>query len=127
MRSHMKIDLSGKVAVVTGGAGELGRVMARTLAACGASVAINDLTSRDKAEALRREIEAMGVRAAAVQADVTDAASVEAMRKSIVKSLGDPDIIVNNAVIQIHPWQSVLEESLEDYQSQFRSCVLHNV
>jgi 3-oxoacyl-[acyl-carrier protein] reductase len=76
---------------------------------------------------VRKDAEGLGVRAMSVQADVTDAASIEAMQKSIARTLGDPDIIVNNAVIQIHPWQSVLDESIEDYQSQFRSCVLHNV
>src|SRR6478736_5904076 len=104
----MKIDLTGKVAVVTGGSGELGRVMVRTLAKCGASVAINYVKSKDKAELVRKDAEALGVRAITVQADVTDAASIAAMQKAIAKTLGDPDIIVNNAVIQIHPWQSVL-------------------
>jgi 3-oxoacyl-[acyl-carrier protein] reductase len=123
----MKIDLSGKLAVVTGGAGELGRVMVRTLAHCGADVAINYLRSKEKAETLRAEVEAMGVRAMAVQADVTDAAAVTAMQKTIAQKLGDVDIIVNNAVIQLAGWKSVLEQDLADYESEFRSCVLQNV
>jgi 3-oxoacyl-[acyl-carrier protein] reductase len=41
--------------------------------------------------------------------------------------LGIPDIVVVNAVEQIHPWSEVLEEAVEDYESQFRSCVLQTV
>ena len=48
------------------------------------------------------------------------------MRDTIAGALGDPDIIVNNSVIQ-YTWVSVLEQRPEDYESQFRSCVLHNV
>ena len=96
----MQIDLSSKLAVVTGGSGELGRTIARTLARCGANVAVHYLKSKENAERVRAEVEALGRRAMVVQADVTDAASVFAMRDAIVKTLGAPQIIVNNAVIQ---------------------------
>lgn len=122
----MKIDLEGKVAVVTGGSGQLGRVMVRTLARCGADVAIHYLKNRDKAEELQAEVAGLGVRAMAVQADVSDTAAVMAMRDAVVATLGAPHIIVNNAVSQ-YKWLSVLEQPVEDYESQFRSCVLHNV
>jgi len=122
----MKIDLSHKIAVVTGGSGELGRVIARTLADCGADVAIHYHKGEAKAEALAREITAKGVRAVIVSADVGDAPSVNSMRDAIVATLGHPSIIVNNAVIQ-YQWSSVLEQAVEDYVSQFRSCVLQNV
>ncbi len=69
---------------------------------------------------------AMSVKAITVQADVTDAESVENMATLIRKELGSPDIIVNNAVIQ-YDWKPVLEQGLEDYESQFRSCVLQSV
>ena len=122
----MKIDLTGKIAVVTGGTGQLGRVMVRTLADCGASVAINYVQNRAKAEELGAELEAGGHRVALVQADVTQEADVMRMRDEVVSALGAPDIIVNNAVIQ-YGWVSVLEQATADYESQFRSCVLHNV
>ena len=48
------------------------------------------------------------------------------MRGAIHRALGVPDIIVNNAVIQ-YDWKHVLEQDPADYESQFRSCVLHNV
>ncbi|RYZ77935.1 MAG: SDR family NAD(P)-dependent oxidoreductase, partial [Proteobacteria bacterium] len=60
----MQIDLSGHIALVTGATGELGRVLARTLANCGADVAIHYYSSESKAQNLRAEIEALGRRAA---------------------------------------------------------------
>lgn len=122
----MKIDLTGKVAVVTGATGELGRVIARTFADCGASVAMCYHADRERAEQLKSDLQARGVRAMTIQADVTDKASVVAMREGVARTLGDADIIVNGAVIQ-YPWTTVLEQDAKDYESQFRSCVLHNV
>lgn len=123
----MKIDLEGKTALVTGGTGELGRVMVQTLAECGANVIVHFLHNEAKAEQLVREIEQFGVRGNAVQADVTSAESVYQMARKVEREIGSPDIIVANAVVQIHPWQSVLDEDFEDYESQFKSCVMQSV
>ena len=122
----LTIDLSGKVAVVTGGAGQLGRVMVRTLADCGADVAIHYHHSEEQARSLLAELTAKGLRAQAVQADVGDLGSVLAMRAAVVAGLGQPDILVNNAVAQ-YSWVTLLEQPVEDYESQFRTCVLQNV
>lgn len=124
----LEIDLSGRTALVTGATGELGRVIARTLAACGADVVIHYHTSAEKAAALRSEIKASGGRAITVQADITDRASVERMREAILRDTEDasPDIIVTNAVIQ-YDWKSVLDQPLEDFEGQYRSCVAQNV
>jgi 3-oxoacyl-[acyl-carrier protein] reductase len=122
----MQIDLSGKLAVVTGATGQLGRVMARTLAGCGADVVIHFRQNAEMAAQLVDEIRALGVRVMAVQADVSDKDAVLAMHDAIAGELGDPDIIVNNAVGQFS-WQTVLEQSVEDYEGQFRTSVLHNV
>lgn len=122
----MKIDLSNRIALVTGGSGELGRVMVRTLGRCGASVAIHYLQNKQKAVELEAELKELGVRAIAVQADITDYDSVMRMRDVAQKKLGDPEIIVNNAVAQ-YKWVTVLEQAIADYESQFRSCVLQNV
>lgn len=123
----LKIDLSGKTAVVTGATGELGRVITRTLGGCGANVAICYHQAQDRAEKLAAEVRAMGVRALVAQADVTGEASILAMRDRVQQEFGDADIIVNNAVIQCYPWVSVLEQPLPDYRGQFESCVMHNV
>ena len=120
------IDLSNKVAVITGGSGALGRVMVRTLAEAGADIAICYYRDAESAHGLQAEITAKGVRAAVVQADVTNPDSINTMRDTVANTLGAADIIVNNAVIQYN-WTSVLEQAPEDYESQFQSCVLHNV
>ncbi len=122
----MKIDLSGQVAVVTGASGQLGGVMATTLARCGATVAVCYHGNAERAGKVKNGIEAAGGRAIAVKADVTDRDSVFALRDTVLKELGSASIVVCNAVIQ-YQWTSVLEQALEDYESQFRSCVLHNV
>lgn len=122
----LQIDLSGKIALVTGGAGQLGRVMVRTLAACGADVAIHYLSSESKARELQSEVEAMGRRATIVRGDVTQEADVFAMRDAVTEKLGAPQIVVSNAVIQYN-WTNILQQPLDDFDSQFRSCVLQNV
>jgi len=124
--TRLSIDLSGKVALVTGGSGQLGRVMVRTLARCGAAVAVHYKRNQAKAESLVAEIMAAGGRAMAVQADVTDQASVLAMRDAVGKALGAPHIIVNNAVEQ-YKWTTVLDQGVADFESQFRACVMQNV
>jgi 3-oxoacyl-[acyl-carrier protein] reductase len=124
----LKIDLSGHLAIITGATGQLGRVMARTLAEAGANVAVHYRKNEGKAAELVAELtEKYDVRAALFQADVTRLESVTAMRDAIREKLGDPDIVVACAVSQIFPWETVLNESVADYEDQFRTCVLHNV
>jgi len=122
----LEIDLTDRVAVVTGGSGELGRVIARTLASAGAAVAVHYHRAEARATAMVEELRAAGRRAMTVHADVTSMASVEAMRDAVAAELGTADVIVANAVIQ-YRWQPVLEQPIEDFESQFASCVLHSV
>ena len=121
----ISIDLSGKVALVTGGSGQLGRVMARRLAQSGADILVHYHQNREKAEELVAELTGMGVRAAALQADITDFESVMRMQRE-AEAFGSPDIVVNNAVIQ-YEWKNVLEQDNTDFYSQFDSTVMHNV
>ncbi len=123
----MKIDLSGKIALVTGGGGQLGRVMVRALARCGADVAVHYFQSKSMAEKLVDELKQMGVRAEDFRADIADLDSITAMRDAIAESLGHPDIVVTNAVATIKDWLPVLEQSEEDYENQFRTSVMQNV
>ncbi len=122
----LTIDLSGKIALVTGASGQLGRVMARTLAECGADVVLHYHGNRQKAADLATEIRQLGQKAMVVQADVGDLASVRAMGAAIEAGLGMPHIVVANAVSQ-YAWTTVLEQDPADYESQFRSCVLQSV
>jgi len=121
-----KLDLHGRIALVTGSTGQFGRVIARTLADCGADVALHYFRQSDMALRLEQELKERGVRGVPVQADITDPQAVARMRADIAQSIGDPDILVCNAVAQ-YQWKSVLEQPIEDYESQFRSSVLHAV
>ncbi|HET8873768.1 MAG TPA: 3-oxoacyl-ACP reductase family protein [Gaiellaceae bacterium] len=115
----LEIDLSGRVALVTGGSRGLGRADAVTLARAGADVVIADIQieSDESADAERygplaqaarsqglihteetaKEIEAMGRRALALKCDVTDMAQVDGVVSRTVEELGSVDILVNNA------------------------------
>lgn len=122
----MKIDLSGKVVLITGASGELGRAIGRTCAQCGADVALHYHKNRKSALKLASQIQALGRRAEVFQADVTEASEIDTMRDAVINALGAPQIIINNAVIQ-YEWKSVLEQDISDYESQLKSCIMHNV
>ena len=122
----LSISLSGHLAVITGGTGQVGRVVVRTMAACGAGVVIHYHQNVQVARQLLSEVQAAGLPGMIVQADVTVERDVQRMKTDIGKTLGSADIIINNAVIQ-YAWANVLEQPPADYEGQFRSCVLHNV
>lgn len=88
--------LTGRVAVVTGGARGLGRQHALALAEAGAQVAVCDLLEQE-GEATRRELEALGVRALFGKADVTQAEQIDAFVEAVESALGPVRILVNNA------------------------------
>ena len=122
----MKIDLSGKKALVTGGSGGLGRTIVRTLAESGADVAVHYNSDKSSAEALVGELTALGRKAAAFRCDITDCDSVFSMKKEVEEQFGMPDILVVNAVIQ-YEWKPLLEQDIKDYYSQYESCVMQMV
>ncbi len=94
----MTIDLTGRVAIVTGAGGGLGRSHALALAAYGAHVVVNDMAA-DGAGAVVREIVAAGGRASACVCSVTDRQAVDDMVADTVARWGSIDIVVNNAGI----------------------------
>jgi 3-oxoacyl-[acyl-carrier protein] reductase len=122
----MEIDLRGKRALVTGGSGGLGRTIVRTLAECGADVAVHYNSDGKSAAALVSELTSAGRKAAAFRCDITSADSVKRMKDEVEKNFGMPDILVVNAVIQ-YEWKRLLDQDIKDYYSQFESCVMQMV
>ena len=93
-------DLSGKVAIITGGNGGIGLGMARGLAEAGADIAIVGRNA-EKSIAAVADIKARGVKAISVLTDVTDKSAVASMVERTLRELGRIDIFVNNAGINI--------------------------
>jgi NAD(P)-dependent dehydrogenase (short-subunit alcohol dehydrogenase family) len=89
--------LQGQVVLVTGSARRLGRAIALTLGRAGASVVVNYHRSRAQALRTAREIEALGVEASVLRADVSRSALVRAMFRAVEKRFHRLDILVNNA------------------------------
>ena len=117
----MDLGLNGKVALVTGAARDVGREIALTLAAEGASVAVNYHRSDADAEALVAEIAASGGRAKAYRADVADLAAVKVMVDAVVRDLGGLNIVVNNAGLALR--QRFVETKPEDWRRQIDTCL----
>lgn len=93
----MNNDLTGKVALVTGGSRGVGAAVARRLAEAGADVAFSYVNSKDKADALADELKAAGVRASAYRADHADDAGVARLVDEVAADFGRLDVLVNNA------------------------------
>jgi 3-oxoacyl-[acyl-carrier protein] reductase len=104
----MSGQLDGKVALITGAVRRGGRASAHALAREGAAVVINTRRSREEAEKVRGEIEAMGGRALVCLADITDEAAVARMVEETVRRFGRLDILVNNAADRsVVPFESM--------------------
>lgn len=93
------MDLSDRVAIVTGGGRGIGRAIALKLAEVGATVVVNDVGEAAPAESVVGEIKAMNRESLAVLADVSSPSDVEGMVKEAVDAYGKVDILVNNAGI----------------------------
>ncbi|MDP5238761.1 SDR family oxidoreductase [Uliginosibacterium sp. 31-16] len=96
MQQAFSVDLSGKVAVVTGGGGVLCAEMARALAASGARIAIVDL-KLEAAEAVAAEIRTAGGEAIGLAANVLERASLEQAAAEVLSRLGPCDLLINGA------------------------------
>lgn len=105
--------LTGKIALVTGASRGIGREIALTLAANGASVIVNYNGSKERAEEVVKEIEAGGGSAEAVQCNVADFQASEEMVKNILAKYKKVDVLVNNAGITKD--NLIMRMSEEDY------------
>ena len=107
-------ELAGKVALVTGGAKNIGRDICLELAAAGAAVAINTRKSADEAEKLVQEIRNSGGQAEAYIADIADSAAGNGMVDRILKRFGRVDVLVLNASVRTE--RPFLELSYEEWR-----------
>ena len=115
------IDLSGKSAVITGGARGIGRAIALRFAEQGADVAFSYRGNAEAAQQTVADIEALGRKALAVQADVAQAESAKSLIDAAIGELGKIDILVNNAgitrddlIMRMKPedWNDVIDTNL---------------
>lgn len=113
----MYMSLEGKVALVTGGSGGLGRVHGLVLAGKGADVALTYNRNREKAEEVVKEIEAMGRKAMAVKINIADEKSVQEGVEKVKQELGPVDILVNNAATGIVRAITVTDMTKEDWDA----------
>lgn len=117
----MDMQLKGKVALVTGGARDVGREIALSLAAEGAMVAVNYNGSRSSAESVVAEIEKSGGKAKAYKADVANFDEVNTMVTSIASDFGGLNIVVNNAGVALR--NRFVETTPEEWQKQINICL----
>ena len=108
------LDLSGRTAVVTGGAGGIGAVICRVLAQAGAHVCIHYRSSEAGAVALKEQINRTGGSATAVYADVTSKAEIESLFETVNSEAGSVDILINNA--GVYPVSGFLDISEAEYE-----------
>jgi NAD(P)-dependent dehydrogenase (short-subunit alcohol dehydrogenase family) len=118
---EMKIDLSGRTAVITGGSRGLGEAMAKSLSQAGAQIA---LVARDirRLESVRDAITAEGGTAAIFTADVTREEDVAAVARAVAERFGHAQILINNAGINIR--KPVVDFPLEEFRSVVDSTLI---
>jgi 3-oxoacyl-[acyl-carrier protein] reductase len=115
------IDLTGRVAWVTGGSRGIGRAVVESLAKAGCDVAVGYRSKAAEAESICAAVKALGRRAVAVSMDVSDEASCVAAYEKVIKELGQADILVNSAgvvvdnlfqMLEPDDWKKVIDTNL---------------
>jgi 3-oxoacyl-[acyl-carrier protein] reductase len=118
----MKIDLTGKVSLVTGASRGIGRTIALALAEAGSTVAFTYKSSDEKALTVQKELEAFGVKALAIKSDAAVPAEAQAAVDAVLAAFGGLNILVNNAGItkdtllmrmSEQDWDAVLDSNLK--------------
>jgi 3-oxoacyl-[acyl-carrier protein] reductase len=125
-------ELSGKVAIVTGAGRNIGRAIALALADGGASIVVNVRNNHAEADAVAREIEALGGKAFVHTGDVANSAAVQAMADAALKHFGRLDILVNNAALRREKpfgemgyaeWREILDVTLDGAFHCVKACL----
>jgi 3-oxoacyl-[acyl-carrier protein] reductase len=115
MMTTSTLDLTGRIALVTGGSRGIGRAIALALAETGADVAVNYRSRDDEAAKVRSQIEQYGRRCMLVRADVSAAADVSRMVAAVEGALGPISILVNNAgIARPKPVEEITEADWDD-------------
>jgi 3-oxoacyl-[acyl-carrier protein] reductase len=127
-------ELNGKVAIVTGAGRNIGRAIALALAQDGASIVVNARSNRTEAEAVAREIEALGGNALVHIGDVADPKAVQAMVDATLDRFGRLDILINNAALRREKsfaemthaeWREVMDVTLDGPFHCAKACLPH--
>jgi len=127
-------ELNGKVAIVTGAGRNIGRAIALALADGGSSVLVNARSNRAEADAVAREIEAMGRKALVHIGDVADPEQVQMMAEIAAKHFGRIDILVNNAALRREKpfaemsyaeWREIMNVTLDGAFHCVKACLPH--
>ncbi len=130
------MDLKGKSALITGSSRGIGRAVALRFARDGAKVVVNCVASRDKAEAVAKEIRAAGGEAVVAVGDVSKRADAERLVKSAIEAFGKLDILVSNAgIIMDRPftestdedWVRSIEVNLTGFFNMARAALPHMI
>ncbi len=129
---HKGNEFAGKVALVTGAARNIGRAIALSLAAGGATVAVNTRSKIAEARGVVDEIKALGADGEAYAADVAEPAQVQAMIDAVLKRFGRLDILVLNAAVREHvhfdeisydDWRRILATNLDSAFVFTKACL----
>lgn len=110
------MNIQGKTALVTGGVKRIGKAIALALAEKGANVAISYLTSKKEAVETLHQLSNIGIKAIAVQADISKVDEVKKLVQKTIKTFGSIDILINNAAI-FHktPFESIREKDWDHH------------
>lgn len=129
---HKSDEFTGKVALVTGAARNIGRAIALSLASGGAKVAVNTRSNIEQAREVVGEIKGLGSDGEAYVADVADPAQIQAMVDDVLKRFGRLDILVLNAALREHEhfddisfedWRRVLSTNLDSAFVFTKACL----
>ncbi|KAH8113465.1 NAD-binding protein [Phellopilus nigrolimitatus] len=124
MAPDSSAPLAGKLALITGCTGGIGRATAQRLARLGCNIAVHFHSAQPAASELVRELTALGVRAAPFQADLTSYDGVRALHNEVVAAFGHPDVLFNNAGVTgtiVGPAGNIEDVSPETFESTWRT------
>jgi NAD(P)-dependent dehydrogenase (short-subunit alcohol dehydrogenase family) len=116
------LELSGKVALVTGASRGIGRAIASRFGAAGAAVVVHYWQRERDARELAKTLEARGIRAVAIGADLRESAEVESLFLAAADEVGEPDVLVNNA--GSYPLHALVDAGPEDWKTVIETNLL---